>query len=128
MTMHPTTIRGAKVACALAALLLPTAQAHAAAGQAPAAWPVLLAQLGPPRQDTLPPPENKRCADYAHRAVDDHATMRRFRQCFKPDDPRWQADYHNHYRWCLTARPDAPVSETKARDAHLMHCGVRQGY
>jgi hypothetical protein len=54
--------------------------------------------------------------------------MRRFRQCFIPDNPRWQADSRNHYQWCLTARPEWLASETKARNDHLVHCGVRKGY
>jgi hypothetical protein len=80
------------------------------------------------RGDTLPPPENQRCANYAHNAVSNYETMRRFRQCFTPDNPRWQADYRNHYRWCMTARPEWLASENKARDAHLVHCDVRHSY
>ncbi|QBR71899.1 hypothetical protein CU048_12160 [Beijerinckiaceae bacterium] len=86
------------------------------------------AQLSPPRVETLPPPENQRCANYAHGAVSDYSTMRRFQQCFLPDNPRWQADYRNHYQWCLTARPEWLASETKARTDHLVHCGVRKSF
>jgi hypothetical protein len=85
-------------------------------------------QLEPPRQETLPPPENERCANYARNAVDDYATMRRFRECSIPDSPRWQPNYRNHYQWCLTARPEWLASEAKARDAHLVRCGVRHSY
>jgi hypothetical protein len=85
-------------------------------------------QLEPPRQETLPPPENERCANYARNAVDDYATMRRFRECLIRDSPRWQPNYRNHYQWCLTARPEWLASEAKARDAHLVRCGVRHSY
>lgn len=87
-----------------------------------------LAQLGPPRADTLPPPENQRCANYARAAAADYATMRRFRECSVPDSPRWQADYRDHYQWCLTARAEWLASEAKARDSQLVRCGVRHGY
>jgi hypothetical protein len=107
---------------ALPLLTASTAHAQPAPGQATPA------QLEPPRVDTLPPPENQRCANYAQSAVSDYATMRRFRQCFIPDNPRWQADSRNHYQWCLTARPEWLASETKARNDHLVHCGVRKGY
>ena len=63
-----------------------------------------VAQLQPPRTETLPtppPPENRRCASYSRDAVDDYATMRRFPECLKRDDPRWQSNYQNHYQWCL---------------------------
>ena len=113
---------------ALPLLTASTAPAQTAAGNSHVAASVTLAQLEPPRRDTLPPPENQRCANYAHSAVSDYATMRRFRQCFIPDNPRWQADYRNHYQWCLTARPEWRTSESKARDGHLVHCGVRKSY
>ena len=89
---------------------------------------IYLVQLQPPRADTLPPPENKLCASYARNAVDDYATMRRFPECLIRDNPRWQADYRNHYQWCLTAAPDWTKNETKARDNHLVRCGVRKSY
>ena len=87
-----------------------------------------LVQLQPPRADTLPQPENKRCASYARNAVDDYATMRKFPECMLRDNPRWQSDYRNHYNWCLTAAPEALKNETKARDNHLVRCGVRKSY
>jgi hypothetical protein len=113
---------------ALPLLTASPAYAQTAADNSPVAARIILAQLGPPRADTLPPPENQRCASYAHSAVSDYQTMRRFRQCFTPDQPRWQADYRNHYQWCLTARAAWLASETKARDGHLVRCGVRHGY
>ena len=90
-----------------------------------------VAQLQPPRTETLPtppPPENRRCASYSRDAVDDYATMRRFPECLKRDDPRWQSNYQNHYQWCLTAAPDALKNETKERTNHLVRCGVRKSY
>jgi hypothetical protein len=108
---------------------LSASTAHAqTADNSHVAAPANLAQLGPPRGDTLPPPENQRCANYAHGAVSDYETMRRFRECFIPNNPRWQADYRNHYQWCVTARPEWLTSETKARNDHLVRCGVRHSY
>lgn len=121
----PSSTHCSLLGCVLATLVLLPVQARAAAGEASVAPAATPAQLDPPRRDTLPPPENGRCSAYAHRAVDDYATMRRSRKCSTPDSPRWQADYRNHYQWCLTVRPDWPMNETKARDAHLMRCGVR---
>jgi hypothetical protein len=78
-----------------------------------------------------PPPENQRCATYARSAVGDYkdmryyATMPQFRKCLIPDDPRWTADYGKHYQWCLTARREWIIGEWKARDDHLVQCGVR---
>ncbi len=89
---------------------------------------ITLAQLDPPRNDTLPPPENQRCVDYAHNALADYETMRRFPQCSIPDSPRWQSNFPNHYQWCLTARPEWLGSETRAREDHLKQCGVRRSF
>jgi hypothetical protein len=113
---------------ALPLLTASTAHAQTAAYDSNVTAHITLAQLGPPKEEKLPPPENQRCANYAQSAVSDYATMRRFRQCFIPDNPRWQADSRNHYQWCLTARPEWLASETKARNDHLVHCGVRKGY
>ena len=98
-------------------LIASTAQAQTAG--------LTLAQLGPSHEEKLPPPENERCASYARAAISDYATMRRSGQCTVADGPRWHADYRKHYQWCLTARPEWLVSERKARDSHLMQCGVR---
>ena len=110
---------------ALPLLTASTAHAQTAAYDSNVTAHITLAQLGPPKEEKLPPPENQRCANYAHSAVSDYATMRQDRKCLIGDSPRWQADYRNHYQWCLTARPEWLVSEWKARDNHLMQCGVR---
>lgn len=113
---------------ALSMLALSTAQSRAAADNRYVQARITLVQLEPPRQEILPVAENTRCANYAQDAVDDYKTMRRHQECVIPDDPRWQPNYQNHYQWCLTARREWLVSEKKARDGHLVRCGVRKNY
>jgi hypothetical protein len=66
-----------------------------------------------------------RCNRYANDAVHDYKQMRDDPKCLIGDGPRWQANYQNHYQWCLTARPEWVKNETKLRNDHLMHCGSR---
>lgn len=113
---------------ALPMLVSSTAHSQATAENQYVQAPIILVQLGPGRQETLPPPENERCANYARGAVADYAAMRRVKKCFIPDSPRWQPHYRNHYQWCLTARPEWLTSEAKARNAHLLRCGGRSSY
>jgi hypothetical protein len=113
---------------ALPLLSASTAHAQTAAYDSNVTAHITLAQLGPPHEETLPPPENERCASYARAAVSDYATMRQSRRCLVADSPRWQADYRKHYQWCLTARPEWVTGEWKARDKQLVQCGVRKSY
>lgn len=86
-----------------------------------------IAQL--PVPDQLPE-LNQACSTYAQNAVADYQAMRRYPQCRVPDDPRWQASFQNHYNWCVAtlAHPASRRAEAKARDAHMVECGVRSGY
>jgi len=110
---------------ALPMLVSNTVQSQATAENRCVQAPITLVQSEPPRQEILPVAENIRCVDYARSAVKDYSTMQRHQECLIPDNPRWQPNYQNHYQWCLTARREWVASETKARDAHLIHCGVR---
>jgi hypothetical protein len=72
--------------------------------------------------------ENQRCADYASGAVRDYQTMRKFQKCLVPDSPRWQNVVDNHYRWCLTTRPESLAAENRARTDHLKRCGASHNF
>ncbi len=84
-----------------------------------------------PRADTLPPERNARCADYARAAVDDYGVMRRFPECLVPNDGRWQSNFDAHYGWCMAnrqAHADWIQAEARARNDHLVKCGVRKQF
>jgi len=86
-----------------------------------------VAQL--PVPDQLPE-MNQPCERYAQNAVADYQTMRRYPQCRVSDGARWQANFRNHYTWCVATlgHPEYRVAEARARDAHMVACGVRSGY
>lgn len=82
-----------------------------------------------PVPDTLPELDQP-CSTYARNAVGDYHAMRRYPQCIVPDDARWQANFQNHYNFCVRslAHPDERMREAKARDVHMVSCGVRSVY
>jgi hypothetical protein len=90
--------------------------------------PITLEQLERAGQEILPVAGKQYCAQYASSAVDDYRKMREHKKCFIRDNARWQPNYQNHYQWCLTAQHEWAVNEWKARDAHLVDCGVRFNY
>jgi hypothetical protein len=68
------------------------------------------------------------CRRYATSAVSDFANgtnQANARRCHIQPDGRWQANYENHYQWCLTAPKTALSSEQKIRNDYLMGCGAR---
>lgn len=65
----------------------------------------------------------QKCDIYAKRAVQQFKISQRFRKCNLAADGRWQANFANHYNWCLTAPVAWLNSERGARDAHLYQCG-----
>ena len=69
--------------------------------------------------------KTQRCESYAYSAVADFHQMEEFSKCRVKPDARWQGNYKNHYRWCLTAKKEWVQSERKARDRHLLDCGAR---
>lgn len=84
-----------------------------------------------PKPETLPASPEPRCDAYARSAVADFRTMQRFPACLIRDSARWQPDYQAHYRWCaanLAPKPEWIAAESKARNDHLVKCGVRKNY
>jgi hypothetical protein len=65
------------------------------------------------------------CRNYAREAVNDYKLTVANSKCRVKSDPRWQTNYENHYKWCLTAPVEWVRAEEKARDTHLRRCGVR---
>jgi hypothetical protein len=65
----------------------------------------------------------QKCDNYAKRAVQQFSISQRFRKCNLAPDARWQANFKNHYNWCLTAPVAWLNSEQGARDTHLYRCG-----
>lgn len=67
------------------------------------------------------------CHEYARQALIQYQMTDDFHhpQCRVKADGRWQADYQNHYRWCLTAPAAWVKAEKKARNQHLYACGAR---
>jgi hypothetical protein len=92
-------------------------QVIAGAGSAPPG-------LEPPREEQLPV-VNETCQRFASRAVEQYQKTVDRPKCRVPSDARWQANYQNHYNWCLTAQPGRLRSEEKARDDHLYRCGAQ---
>jgi len=74
------------------------------------------------------PTRDEFCASYARSAVEDFEAANRFRKCNVRPDPRWQSDFQNHYKWCMTAPTAWVRSESKARTDHLLHCGARSNF
>ena len=69
--------------------------------------------------------KEQKCRAYAQSAVKDYESMIGTKKCRVHDSPRWQANYKNHYGWCMSVSDSARIAESKARDAHLLHCGAR---
>jgi hypothetical protein len=92
-------------------------------GTAPAPAPAPV--LSPPVEQKLPV-ENTGCASYAREAVDQFRRANEVSGCHKNQDMRWHNNYGAQYNWCLTAPPADVMRERKARDEHLVRCGVRK--
>ena len=63
------------------------------------------------------------CDRYARDAVYQYRVMVEHRDCRVRDSARWQANYQNHYDWCLSAPVAWLNSEWDARNVHLKQCG-----
>jgi hypothetical protein len=76
-----------------------------------------------PHKNPLPEKENPQCRSYAQDAIADFQKMNENAKCRIKADARWQNNFDNHYKWCLTAQKSWLQSEAKARRDHLINCG-----
>ncbi len=66
------------------------------------------------------PNKAERCANYAETALDQQD--KNLTQRCRLRGNRWQANYRNHYRWCMDSSRRASVRETQVRDDLLDKC------
>jgi hypothetical protein len=68
------------------------------------------------------------CREYAGRAVQDYKTTIKVEKCAPgATGARWQANYDNHYQWCLAAPGSWLRSEAQARNDYKVKCGAVGG-
>lgn len=61
------------------------------------------------------------CRPYATNAVQQFEDVTRL-NCNIPNGPRWQANFGNHYSWCMSASDDSVRNEEQIRSSLLSLC------
>ena len=65
------------------------------------------------------------CRHYADLAVFQFHRNQSIPGCFHGADGRWNADWQNHYNWCLGASWEAARAEDAYRGGRLHECNFR---